>query len=97
MRHRRGESVPDRDLTNGPGKLCAALAITGANNGARLDQRPLSILRGESVGDADVGNSRRIGITRAADWPLRWFVKGNPFVSRAPGTAPRRAPRTHAR
>jgi len=97
MRVRRGEPARDRDLTNGPGKLCAALAITGAANGARLDHPPLSILRGEPVPDADVGNSPRIGITRAADWPLRWFVKGNTFVSRGPGAASRRAPRTHAR
>ena len=34
--------------------------------------------------DADVEVSPRIGITRAADWPLRWFVRDNPFVSRAP-------------
>jgi len=96
MRRRRGDRVPERDLTNGPGKLCAALAIDGAANGARLDRPPLSILRGDDVSDADVGNSPRIGITRAADWPLRWFIKDNPYVSRAPRVAPRRR-RTHAR
>lgn len=97
IRRRRGDPVHDRELTNGPGKLCAALAITGASNGARLDHPPLSILRGEPVTDADVGISPRIGITRAADWPLRWFVKDNPYVSRAPATVPRRPRRTHAR
>lgn len=96
MRRRRGNPANDRDLTNGPGKLCAALAITGAANGARLDRAPLSILRGQPIPDAQVGLSARIGITRAADWPLRWFIKDNPFVSRAPRVAPRR-PRTHAR
>jgi len=97
MRRRRGEPAHDRDLTNGPGKLCAALAITGASNGARLDQPPLSILRGDPVDDAGVGNSPRIGITRAADWPLRWFVKDNPFVSRAPRAGTRRLTRSRAR
>lgn len=96
MRGRRGDPADDRNLTNGPGKLCAALAITGAANGARLDRPPLSILRGHDVPDAEVGNSARIGITRAADWPLRWYIKDNPFVSRAPRVAPRR-PRTHGR
>lgn len=96
MRRRRGDPEHDRNLTNGPGKLCAALAITGAANGARLDRPPLSILRGHDVPDAHVGNSARIGITRAADWPLRWYIKDNPFVSRAPRVAPRR-PRAHGR
>lgn len=96
MRRRRSNPAHDRDLTNGPGKLCAALAITGAANGARLDRRPLSILRGDEVPDSGVGVSARIGITRAADWPLRWFIKDNPFVSRAPRVAPRR-PRVRAR
>ena len=96
MRCRRGDPAHDRNLTNGPGKLCAALAITGAANGARLDQPPLSILRGHDVPDADVGNSARIGITRAADWPLRWYIKDNPFVSRGPRVAPRH-PRAHGR
>lgn len=96
MRRRRGDPAHDRNLTNGPGKLCAALAITGASSGARLDRPPLSILRGNEIPDADVGVSTRIGITRAADWPLRWYIKENPFVSRAPRVAPRR-PRAHAR
>lgn len=95
MRARRGDRVSERDLTNGPGKLCAALAITGAANGARLDRPPLSIRRGVDVPDSDVGNSPRIGITRAADWPLRWYIKDNPYVSRAPRAAPRRR-HTHA-
>ena len=96
MRRRRGDPAHDRNLTNGPGKLCSALAITGAFSGARLDRPPLSILRGTEIPDADVGVSTRIGITRAADWPLRWYIKENKFVSRAPRVAPRR-PRAHAR
>src|SRR6185437_12599033 len=89
MRRRRGAAIADRDLTNGPGKLCTALAITGAASGARLDRPPLSILRGEPVPDANVAVSPRIGISRAADWPLRWYIKDNPFVSRAPSSRPR--------
>ncbi|MGH7626341.1 MAG: DNA-3-methyladenine glycosylase, partial [Gemmatimonadaceae bacterium] len=43
MSARRGYPARARDLTNGPGKLCGALAITGAVNGLRLDRTPLSI------------------------------------------------------
>jgi 3-methyladenine DNA glycosylase Mpg len=31
----------------------------------------------------------RIGITQSADWPLRWFVRDNPYVSKTPPTSPR--------
>jgi DNA-3-methyladenine glycosylase len=76
----------DRELTNGPGKLCAALGIDGSVNGHRLDRNPLRILSGDPVPDSDVMVSPRIGITKAADWPLRWFIAGNAYVSKAPRT-----------
>jgi len=82
MRHRRPRARNDRDLTNGPGKLCAALGIDSRMNGLPLQRRPVVIRAGESVEDRDVAIGPRIGITRAADWPLRYFVRDNPFVSR---------------
>jgi DNA-3-methyladenine glycosylase len=83
MRERRG--VPrDRDLTNGPGKLCQALAITGAQDGLSLASPELSIRSGAPVPDDSVAVTPRIGITKAADWPLRWIVRESPFVSRRP-------------
>ena len=81
MRIRRAGARREVDLTNGPGKLCQALGIDGALDGARLDRGPLRIRSGESIPDTDVGVSARIGITRAAEWPLRWFVRGNAYVS----------------
>ena len=84
MRARRRHPRRDRDLTNGPGKLCEALGITGAHNGAALDRSTLTIRRGEPVPDAAVVVTPRIGITRAADWPLRWFVAHSSYVSNTP-------------
>jgi DNA-3-methyladenine glycosylase len=81
MRERRGGVRRDADLTNGPGKLCQALGIDGSFDGTRLTRRPLRILASDAVDDADVEISPRIGITRAADWPLRWFIRGNGYVS----------------
>lgn len=81
MRTRRPAAKRDADLTNGPGKLCQALGIDGALDGARLDRRPLRILEGEPIADDSVDVTARIGITQAAEWPLRWLVKGNRFVS----------------
>lgn len=95
MRSRRGNVRRDMDLTNGPGKLCQALGIGGALDGVRLDRGPLRILSGDPVPDADVGVTARIGITKASDWPLRWVVRANPYVSLGrPGVSkPRRRAR----
>jgi DNA-3-methyladenine glycosylase len=77
-RHGRG----DRELTNGPGKLCEAFGITGpAHNGVSLRSPGLRILEGDSIPDADVAITPRIGITRAAGDPLRWLVRSSGFVS----------------
>jgi DNA-3-methyladenine glycosylase len=81
MRERRGVDQ-DVELTSGPARLCDALDITGVQNGVRLDRGPLRILSGIDVPDEDVAITPRIGIRKAADWPLRFLVRGNRFVSR---------------
>lgn len=89
MQQRRPNARTRYDLTNGPGKLCLALGITGANSGQSLDAPELRIIAGDPVADRDVVVTPRIGITRAAEWPLRYFVSGDPFVSRTPTSFPR--------
>jgi len=93
MRRRRTAAKRDVDLTNGPGKLCAALAIDARHNALPLDRPPILIRRGEPVPDADVHVTPRIGITQSADWPLRWLVASSPYVSRTPPHFPRMAVR----
>ena len=83
MRSRRGPRINDINLTNGPGKLCAALGIDRRMNGLSLQRGPLVIRRGESVASSDIVTTTRIGITKAAHWPLRYYIKGNAFVSKA--------------
>lgn len=81
MRGRRRRR-PDRELTNGPGKLCEAFGITGpVHHGTSLRSSPLRILAGEGVPDADVAVTPRIGISRAVDEPLRWIVRSSEYVS----------------
>jgi DNA-3-methyladenine glycosylase len=83
LMHKRRPRVKNAvDLTNGPGKLCTALGIVGSMSGKGLQRKPLVIRAGESVPDRDVDVTTRIGITRSADWPLRWIVKGNKYVSK---------------
>ncbi|HEX2211420.1 MAG TPA: DNA-3-methyladenine glycosylase, partial [Longimicrobium sp.] len=72
---------PDRDLMRGPGNLARALGVDGALNYHPLDGPPLWITPGRTVPDADVAVGPRIGITKAADWPLRFWLRGDPHVS----------------
>ncbi len=84
MRRRRGERPREIDLTNGPGKLCEALGIDGALNDVSLQRKPLVIREGVKVSARDIETTPRIGISRAVDWPLRYIIRGNPYVSRFP-------------
>jgi DNA-3-methyladenine glycosylase len=72
---------PDRELMRGPGNLARALGVDGALNHHPLDRAPLWIAAGRAVPDAEVAIGPRIGISRAADWPLRFCVRGDPHVS----------------
>lgn len=85
MRKRRPKAKRDRDLTNGPGKITAAMQIDGMLDGARLDGNLLWIAeRDIDVRDEDIGVSKRVGVENAlesAHWPLRFFLRGNQFVS----------------
>jgi len=84
MRARRGAGVPDRDLCRGPGRLCQAFAITLALDGASLHGPELWVA--ETLGGAPpaAAASPRIGISHAADWPWRFYVPGNRYVSGRP-------------
>lgn len=79
---RRPRAKRLHDLTNGPGKLCAALGIDAAHNRLPMQRPPILIRRGSAVHPDDVVETTRIGITKAADWPLRWYVAASEFVSR---------------
>jgi DNA-3-methyladenine glycosylase len=79
MRRRRGK-VGDRDLTRGPGRLVQALGAGPADDGADLCAGAGLYLACDETAVA-MGQSVRIGITKAADRPLRFFVPGNLNVS----------------
>jgi DNA-3-methyladenine glycosylase len=77
---------PDRELMRGPANLCRALGIDGTMNGHPLDAPPLWIERGAPMPDASVVRGPRVGISRAMDLPLRFWVGGSEWVS---GRVPR--------
>lgn len=79
MRQRRG-TVTDRNLTNGPAKLAQAMGITKA-----LDQKSLhdaTLWLGDGVVPGEIVQTTRIGIKQAIDMPWRFYVAGNPYVSK---------------
>jgi DNA-3-methyladenine glycosylase len=78
-RNRGTERV--RDLARGPGRLCAALRIDRQLDGIDLCQAGPLWLGSDGKAPDEIGLSKRIGITRAADSLLRFYVRGNRFVS----------------
>jgi DNA-3-methyladenine glycosylase len=82
MRRRRPAARRDEDLASGPGKLTRALGITLRHNGVDVTRGPITVHEAESDQRFEVDVSRRIGITKSADLPLRFSMKGNRFVSR---------------
>ena len=71
-------------LTSGPGRLCEAFGITRArDNGCDLTSPVSSLWLGDDgQGTPSIVVTPRIGITKAADHPLRYLIERNPFVSR---------------
>jgi len=87
MRKRRAVDAT-RDLTNGPGKLCLAMDINRSLDGVDLcdASSPLFIARNPAMEKfrkerGPVVTGTRIGLTKAADLPLRFYLEGSPFVS----------------
>jgi len=83
MARRRGLRAESVALCNGPGKLAEALGITLRQNGADLTRGRLVIAPGGGVRDFAVDVGPRVGITRAVERPLRFWIRGNRYVSRA--------------
>lgn len=81
MRRRRGP-VPDRELCSGPGKLCQALGITRDLDGRKLQRGMVRVFRPGEEDGPSILVTPRIGITKAADWPLRFVLNGSSWTSR---------------
>jgi DNA-3-methyladenine glycosylase len=80
MMQNRG-AVSVRELMRGPGRLAKALDIGASLNGTDLCTAGPLWLASDGSKQQPIGVSVRIGITRDAERPLRFFVMGSPFVS----------------
>ena len=79
MRRRRGLH-DEGSLCSGPGKLTQALGITHAHNGLALDVPPFALHA--RTGKIEIATGVRIGITKAAELPWRYGLKGSKFLSK---------------
>lgn len=81
---RRPKARVERDLLSGPAKLCQAFGLDGAFDGADLVRRDRGVVLADDgmPPPAKPGRSARIGLTAGAEHPWRWFVEGDPNVSR---------------
>ena len=71
------------NLTNGPGKVCAALGIDKGLYGHDLTNEPLVLEFAPLLPGETIGRSPRVGISKNIDAPKRFFIEGNALVSRA--------------
>lgn len=79
----RKHPLKPRDLTNGPGKVCAALGIDKELYGHELTVEPLVLEFAPLLPRETIGRSPRVGISKNIDAQKRFFIEGNEFVSRA--------------
>ncbi len=81
MRERR-QGRPDHELTNGPGKLAAAMGLDLSHNAGRLGEGAIAVFEGGLVDGEQVSISGRIGLSSGYELPLRFYIEGNTNVSR---------------
>ena len=79
MRRRRGLE-DQRALCSGPGRLTEAMGITHACNGLALDEAPFVLA--SRAEEPEIVTGPRIGITKAADLPWRYGLRGSRFLSK---------------
>jgi DNA-3-methyladenine glycosylase len=80
IEERRGKAGVE--ATNGPAKLCQALGIGKAMNGHDLRSGEMRLERGEPIAKKDIVQTTRIGISQGKDMPWRFYIRGNPYVSK---------------
>ncbi|MEX2724182.1 MAG: DNA-3-methyladenine glycosylase, partial [Candidatus Freyarchaeota archaeon] len=69
------------ELTSGPGKLTQAFQIKGSYNGKDITEND-EIYFEDTGENPDIVTTSRIGIKEGGDMPLRFYVKGNRYVSK---------------
>jgi DNA-3-methyladenine glycosylase len=95
----RRHGRPLAELCSGPGKLAQALGVDLSDNATLLGEGRISVYYGQRHSDNEIGVSGRVGLSSGHELELRYYVKGDPFVSKG-RTGPlqaKRRPKLEAR
>lgn len=90
MVERRGR---ERDLCSGPGRLSQAMGLDGTLDGHELSRPPLELIYDDPVEEDRIRITGRVGVNKAADWPLRFLVADSESVSDGRGAVDPPRPR----
>jgi len=82
MFKKRGKNIPLHNLTNGPGKMTQAMGIDESFNRKNLFTPSIYIFQPDYQSDFEIVTTTRIGINIGKEFPYRFYIKNNPFVSR---------------
>lgn len=81
MKRRRSVIKTEYEITNGPAKFCLAFGINRNHNGMSLNESDFFIAKNIPAKRIRIVITKRIGIKQGAEFPYRFFVKNNPYVS----------------
>ena len=84
MQDRRPAARRERDLLSGPAKLCSALALDRAHDGADLVKGDRGVVLADDGTPPPAAPvvTTRVGLSAGTEHPWRWYVPGDPNVSR---------------
>jgi DNA-3-methyladenine glycosylase len=82
MKLKKGQSAAEVNVTNGPAKFCEAFDIKREQNGVDLLGQEIYITQGENILRSKIFSSKRVGITNGSEKKWRFYIMGNPFVSK---------------
>jgi DNA-3-methyladenine glycosylase len=88
----RRHGRPSVELTNGPGKLAAALGVDLSDYGTRLGEGRITVYDAPAPSEP-IAVSGRVGLSAGWEAPLRFYLEGDPFVSKGRTGPPRPAKR----
>lgn len=82
MKKNRKYTADNINLTNGPSKFCMAFDIGRKDNSLDLTDDRIKIYRKRKKDSFIIAVTSRVGIKNGAELPYRFFIKGNPFVTK---------------
>lgn len=78
----KNRGLTGKQVTNGPGKVCQALAIDLSFNGHYLSQSPVRLIKKPALSQSEITATTRVGISKAVHELRRYYINNNPYTSK---------------